>query len=281
MPLRLTESQVAQYRDLGFTAPVRVLSAEEAATHRAELQAYEAKLGRPVTYPEKSKCHLLFNWADAIVHNTALLDALEDLIGPDILLFHFTLQTKEAHRQTYAQWHQDDAYFHLDPAEQVTAWVALSEASELSGALRMIPESHKRGLTDHNDNVDPESIIGRPQEVAGYGPKDGVLVPLQPGEMSLHHTHTLHSSGPNDSDDRRIGLTLSYIPTHVRPTGDIRPSALLMRGRDKYGYYETETRLDPSSSPEARRQAHYRAAGLYYKLSGTSQLSAAAAAAAA
>src|ERR1700744_6317590 len=270
MPLRLTESQVAQYRDLGFTAPVRVLSAEEAATHRAELQAYEAKLGRPVTYPEKSKCHLLFNWADAIVHHPAVLDAVEDVIGPDILLFHFTLQTKEAHRASIAVWHQDDAYFNLAPAEEVTAWVALSEASELSGCMRMIPGSHKIGIAAHADTTAEGSIIRRVQQVAGYGPTDGVLAPLKAGEMSLHHTHTVHSSGPNNSDDRRIGLTLSYIPTYVRPTGNIRPTALLVRGTDKYGYYEPETRMLHTDLPEARRQAHRQAAGLYYDLSKTS-----------
>jgi hypothetical protein len=87
--------------------------------------------------------------------------------------------------------------------------------------------------------------------------------------MSLHHTHTVHSSGPNNSDDRRIGLTLSYIPTHVRPTGSIRPTALLVRGTDKYGHFEKETRLSHADSPEARRRAHHIAAGLYYNLSKT------------
>jgi chlorinating enzyme len=269
MPLRLTEAQVEQYREDGFTAPVRVLSPEEAATHRAELEAYEATIGKPVTYPEKSKCHLLFNWADTIVHHPAVLDAVEDVIGPDILLFHFTLQTKEAHRDTVAHWHQDDAYFHLDPPEQVTAWVALSEASELSGCMRMIPGSHKQGIANHADTSNVNSIIRRAQHVTGYGPNDGMLAPLQAGEMSLHHTHTLHASGPHNSDDRRIGLTLSYIPTYVRPTGDVRPSALLVRGTDKYGFYETETRLRRSDPPETRREAHFRAAGLYYKLSET------------
>jgi non-haem Fe2+, alpha-ketoglutarate-dependent halogenase len=266
VPLRLTETQIAQYRDDGFTAPVQVLSPEEVRRHRAALEAYEAIGGNPLTYPEKSKCHLLFAWADEIVHHPAVLDAVQDVIGPNILLFHFTLQTKEAHRPTFAEWHQDDAYFHLDPAEQVTAWVALSEASELSGCIRMIPGSHKRGLADHYDNPSEENLIRRGQTVSGYAPNDGVAAPLRAGEMSLHHTHTLHASGPNNSDDRRIGLTISYVPTHVRPTLETVPAALLVRGVDHYQHFEPETRLVRELSPEARL-AHHRSAGLYYKLS--------------
>jgi non-heme Fe2+,alpha-ketoglutarate-dependent halogenase len=265
MPLRLTEQQIVQYRNDGFTAPVPVLPKEDVQRHRTALQAYEAIGGKPLTFPEKSKCHLLFAWADEIVHHPAVLDAVQDVIGPDILLFHFTLQTKEAHRATFAEWHQDDAYFHLDPAEQVTAWVALSEASELSGCMRMIPGSHKLGLANHFDNPNEENIIRRGQTVSGYAPNDGVAAPLHAGEMSLHHTHTLHASGPNRSDDRRIGLTLSYIPTHVRPTLETRPAALLVRGVDRYQHFEPETRLVQELSPEARL-AHRRSTGLYNQL---------------
>ncbi len=265
MPLRLTETQVAQYHDDGFTAPIAVLSPQEARRHRTALEAYEAIGGKPLTFPEKSKCHLLFAWADEIVHHPTLLDAVQDVLGPDILLFHFTLQTKEAHRATFAEWHQDDAYFHLDPAAQVTAWVALSESSEQSGCIRIIPGSHKRGLADHFDSPSEENLIRRGQTVGGYAPNDGVAAPLQAGEMSLHHTHTLHASGPNDSDDRRIGLTISYIPTHVRPTSDVVPSGLLVRGVDRYEHYEAEQRLVQELSPEARA-AHRRATGLYNKL---------------
>jgi ectoine hydroxylase-related dioxygenase (phytanoyl-CoA dioxygenase family) len=266
MPLRLTETQVAQYRDEGYTAPVAVLSAEEARRHRAALEAYEAIGGKPLTFPEKSKCYLLFSWADAIVHHPAVLDAVQDVIGPNILLFHFTLQTKEAHSQTFVTWHQDDAYFHLDPGEQVTAWVALSDSTAESGAIRMLPGSHKHGLIDHFDNPSEHNLIRRGQTVDGLRPEDGVLAPLKAGEMSLHHTHTLHASGANDSDDRRIGLTISYVPTHVRPTTGDKPAALLVRGVDHYEHFEKETRLVTELSPEARA-AHRRSTGLYVKLS--------------
>jgi len=268
MPKQLTEAQIAAFAREGYVAPVPVLTTAEVTRHRAALEAFETAQGKPLGFPEKSKCHLLFGWADALVHHPAVLDAVEDLIGPDIMLLHFTLQTKEAHSPTFAEWHQDDAYFHLDPAEEVTAWLALSEASELAGCMRMLPGSHLRGKATHVDRPDAEAIIRRSLAVEGLSPEDGVPAPLKAGEMSIHHTHTLHASGPNRADDRRIGLTLSYIPTRCRPTNGVRPMALLVRGEDRYGFYEREERLVEELSPLAR-QAHRRGVGLFGQISGT------------
>lgn len=264
MPRRLTDDQVAQYREQGFTAPVSVLTDTEVKRYRSEMEDFERSIGKPLTFPEKSKPHLIFGWADAIAHHPAVLDAVEDIIGPDILLFHFTVQTKEAHTPTFAHWHQDDAYFYLDPAEQITAWVPLSEASVQAGCMRMIPGSHKSGLRGHVDQPSADNIIRRGARVMEYGDHDGVAVPVHAGEMSLHHTHTVHSSGANDSDDRRIGLTLSYIPTRVRPTGSLRPTALLVRGVDKYNHFVPEKKLLGELSAEARAE-HARAIDIYQR----------------
>ena len=64
---------------------------------------------------------------------------------------------------------------------------------------------------------------------------DGIAVPLKAGEMSLHHTHTIHFSRPNRSDDRRIGYAVSYLPTHVRPLPEPRTTVLPVRGQDRHG----------------------------------------------
>lgn len=264
MPHSLTKSQVERYQSDGFVAPVSVLSEPEVRRYRSELEAYEASIGHPLAFPEKTKPYLLFEWADAMVHNDTLLDAVEDLIGPDILVYHTTLWTKEPGAETFVIWHQDDAYFHLDPPEQVTAWVALSEASELTGCMRMIPGSHKEGYVDHGDNPHERNIIRRGLGIHGrYGPGDGVSVPLRAGQASLHHTHTAHASSPNRGDDRRIGLGISYVPAHARPSTEPRSSALLVRGADRHGNFHKETRLDPRMGMAERRQLHARANALY------------------
>ena len=262
MPKRLTPAQLEQYHRDGFTGPVPAMSAQEAARYREGLEAYERTLGHALKFPDKSKPYLLFDWADAMVHHPGVLDAVEDVIGPDILVYHTTMWIKEPQVDAFVLWHQDDAYFRLDPPEQVTAWVAMSEASVLAGCMRMVPGSHKLGLLPHTDEPDPRSLVRKGLHVDGYADDAGTLVPLKPGELSLHNTHTLHASGPNRSSDRRLGLGISYIPAHAKPMTEPRSSALLVRGTDRYRYFHKEQRLRTPLSAEARA-AHARAYDLY------------------
>lgn len=263
MPKRLTGQQVQKYRDDGFVGSIPVLSPEEVRKYRASLEDYERQISKPLGFPEKSKPYLLFDWADAIVHHPAVLDAVEDVIGPDILVYHTTLWTKEPGAGTYVVWHQDDAYFQLDPPEQVTAWVALTEASVEAGCMRMVPGSHKLGYLPHGDNPTEKNIIRRGMGIHGrFGDDDGDYVPLHAGELSLHNTHTAHASNPNKSGDRRIGLGISYVPAHAKPKTEPRSSALLVRGHDKYQHFYKEERLRNPLSAEARL-AHANAYRLY------------------
>lgn len=264
MPKRLTPGQVQQYRDKGYVTPVPVLSPEEVREFRAGLEDFERRSGKTLDFPERSKTHLLFDWADKIAHHPAVLDAVEDVIGPDILLYHLTMHIKEPGTDAIIVWHQDDDYFHLSPAEHVTAWVALSDATEEAGCMRMIPGAFREGPLPHIEDPQPNHLIRRGKGIFGrFGEDDGELVPVPAGCLSLHHTHTPHCSGPNRAADRRIGVGLSYIPAHVKPLTEPVNSALLVRGVDRYGYYHKEERLaSPSESAEARR-AHERAYKLY------------------
>lgn len=252
MGKRLSEAQIAQYDRDGFVPAIDVLTPAEVARHRADLQAFEAAQGKPLDFPEKSKSYLLFDWADALVHHPAVLDAVEDLIGPDILVYHSTMWIKEAQSDAFVLWHQDGAHFHLDPALHVTAWVALSDASEQAGCMRMIPGSHRLGWLDHFDAPSKNNMIRRGQGLSGFADDAGVAVPVLAGQMSLHHTMTVHASGPNRASDRRMGYGISYIPASVRPTGHAIPGALLVRGEDRFGHFQPETRLAKALTQEAR-----------------------------
>ncbi len=260
MPKKLTEAQARQYRSDGFTGPVPVLTPKEVARFRAGLEDFERRDGKRLTFPERSKSHLLFDWADAIVHHPAVLDAVEDLIGPDILCYHLTMHIKEPDTDAVIIWHQDDDYFHLSPAEHVTAWVALSDATEAAGCMRMVPGVYREGALPHIEDPQPNHLIRRGKGIFGrFNDDDGVLVPVPAGAMSLHHTHTPHCSGPNRSNDRRIGVGVSYIPAHVKPMTEPVNSALLVRGQDRYGYYHREERLASASESVVARAAHAQA----------------------
>ena len=263
MSKMLTADQIASYRRDGYVAPVPVLNESEVAEYRRGLEDFERRDGAALDFPERSKSHLLFDWADAIVHHPNVLDAVEDLLGPDLLCYHLTMHIKEPRSEAIIIWHQDDDYFHLSPAEHVTAWVALSDATAESGCMRMAPGVCHEGLLPHTEDPQPNHLIRRGKGIFGRFADDaGELVPVPAGHMSLHHTHTPHASGPNRSNDRRIGVGISYIPAHVRPTTQPVSSALLGRGEDRYGHFHAETRLkDPES--EAARTAHAQAYAQY------------------
>ena len=250
----LTSDQVERYARDGFVHPVAVLSRDEVRELRRELEDWERTRCAPIDFPEKSKSYLLFDWADQLVHHPKVLDAVEDLIGPDILVYHSTLFLKEAHTGAFVRWHQDSTYFYLEPHLHVTAWVALSEASVLSGCMRALPGSHRWGAFAHDDKPGPMNMIRRGQGISGrFDGEAGTLMPVAAGEMSLHHTDLVHASGANDSGDRRIGYAISYIPAHVRPAGAVRPHALCVRGRD-HGHFVPERRLRSALSAEDRQQ---------------------------
>lgn len=265
MGKRLSDLEVARYRRDGFLAPVDALSAEQVTRLRDQLEQTETAQGKTLDFPERSKTHLLFEWADSIVHDSNVLDAVEDLIGPDILLYHLTIHTKEANSDAIIVWHQDDDYFRLQPAEHVTAWVALSDATEQAGCMRMIPGSHREGLLLHEERPDDNHLIRAGKGIFDRFDNDaGVPVPVAAGQMSLHHTHMVHSSGPNRSSDRRIGVGASYIPAHVAPTKTPPSSALLVRGEDKFQHFVPEFRLHDERSPDPRA-AHSKAYEHYMK----------------
>jgi ectoine hydroxylase-related dioxygenase (phytanoyl-CoA dioxygenase family) len=132
-------------------------------------------------------------------------------------VFTSTWFIKEPGSAAIAAWHQDATYFGLRPHRHVTAWVALTDATAENGCMEFLPGSHERGQLPHTAGVVASSVNRARQAVDGaVDDAPAVHAPLRAGEFSLHHTLTLHRSQPNRSRDRRIGLGISYIPTHVR-----------------------------------------------------------------
>ena len=242
----LTNAQIAQYHAEGFLFPFAAFPPERAAAYRREVErtcAEDARGGAatPGSTSYRVKPYLLFLWAAALVREPAVLDAVEDLIGPDILVFHTTMWWKRAGSPNRVPWHQDGTYFGLAPFEHVTAWIALSPSDEGTGCVRIVPRSHRAGQLPHADRADPDLMLSRGQTLAVPVEADkAVPILLAPGQFSLHHTMAMHSSDPNAGDDDRIGIGVSYIPTRVRHVGPTRMSATLVRGEDRHGHFDPE-----------------------------------------
>lgn len=240
--MHLTQDQVNLYQRDGFLFPLRVLSAAQAAHYRKCLEAYEAQAGHPLQGNHRHKTHLLFTWADELVHNSAILDAVADIIGPDILCWSSSFFIKEADHRGFVSWHQDSTYWGLDPSDVITAWVALTDATQENGYMQFIPGSHTIDQLPHLDTFHRDNLLSRGQEIAVEVDKSkAVGVGLRAGEMSLHHIKLVHGSEPNRSGDRRIGIAIRYIPTYVRQT-KLRDSAILVRGVDDFHHFDYEAR---------------------------------------
>ncbi|HEX3884520.1 MAG TPA: phytanoyl-CoA dioxygenase family protein [Stellaceae bacterium] len=253
MGKRLTEAQIAQYRRDGFIFPIEAFSREEALGFRDRLEGFERAEGRKFGKGHNFKPHLLFPWVDALVRHPAVLDPVEDLIGPDIRLFHFTIWPKSAGDPAYVSWHQDSTYFGLEPAAHVTAWVALTDAPAEAGCMEVLPGTHRRGQLHHGQFEQADNMLSRGQTLTvDFDRRDSVFMALKAGQMSLHHTHLIHRSGPNASSDRRIGFGISYIPTSVTCRSPVRQTAALVRGADRYGHFDDERRPLADFGPEER-----------------------------
>ena len=247
----LSDAALRQYREQGYYAPLRVLSSDEAAGLRASLETFEGGAG-PLAGKLRHKSHLLFTWLNNLVRHPRILDAVEDVIGPDILCWGSSFFIKEPHNPGFVSWHQDSTYWGLDPADVITAWVAFSDSTAANGAMRVIPASHTMDQVPHRDTFRPENLLSRGQEImVDVDPGKAVMLELAAGEMSLHHVRLIHGSDPNPSGDRRIGFAIRYIPTCVRQVAGTHDSATLVRGVDRFGHFVPEQRPDADMSAAA------------------------------
>ena len=237
-----------RYDKDGYISGVPLLSTDEALSHRKALEEAEAQIG-PLHYV--SKVHTIHTSPWQLATLPSVLDIVQALIGPDILLYNVTYIIKEPHSTSHVSWHQDLTYWGLSHDDQVSMWLALSEADETSGCMQMIPGSHTKGVFQHHATDDDSNVLLQGQTVNDVDEAQAVLAPLRPGEASFHHGWTLHNSMPNRSDDRRIGLNVQYVAAHVRQTKHDADTAILVRGEDKYKHYEYDLPAASDLDPDA------------------------------
>ena len=242
------QSVVEHYRRDGFVAPLRIVDAAEAADHRRRLEVAEADVG-PLNY--QAKVHTILRSPLELATHPRVLDIVEALIGPNILLWTSTYIIKEPHDPAHVSWHQDLTYWGLSGADQVSMWLALSPANRANGCLRLVPGSHLAGRQRHRITESESNLLFQGQTVDGVAESRALYCTLEPGQASFHHGWTLHSSLPNRSDERRIGLNAQYVATHIRQTKHDRDTAMLVRGVDDFGHFGADVPARGDLEPEA------------------------------
>ncbi|MCG8548408.1 MAG: phytanoyl-CoA dioxygenase family protein [Alphaproteobacteria bacterium] len=248
----LTDTALEQYREEGYFTPITVLDAAEVAACRDKLEMFEATQGGSLKPVQRSKSHLLFKWVDDLIRDPRIADPMEQILGPDILCWNTLFWIKEAHAPSFVTWHQDINYWGLAEGDVVSAWLAFSPATEESGCMRVLPRSHTGATMTHEDRHADGNMLTRGQEIAdAIDERTAVHMPLRPGEMSIHDVRLAHASGPNGSDNRRIGLSMHFMPTKARQSAGAWDSAALVRGADRYGHFHLTPRLSQDFDPPA------------------------------
>jgi non-heme Fe2+,alpha-ketoglutarate-dependent halogenase len=247
----LSDAQVKAYRERGYHFPVPVFAGDQMVRMYDRFRATEAKVGGRLEGRMNQKPHLLFPWLNELVRHKAILDAVESVLGPNILCWSAQFFMKQPGDRTFVSWHQDATYWGLSRPDVVTAWVAFTPSVPLSGCMRVIPGTHRSQL-QHTDTFKDNNLLSRGQEIAvQVDENQAVDIVLQPGEMSLHHVLIAHGSEPNNAPHPRIGFAIRYLPTDVRQIAGEADSATLVRGVDTYNYFEPELPPEDDLHPAA------------------------------
>ena len=193
----------------------------------------------------------MFPWLNDVIRSEGLLDAVEDLLGPDLFCLSTGFRIKEPGTRDFVGWHQDQFYLHYEPFWVITV-IAFTECTEENGCPKVVPRSHKGPILDHEDTDDPDSMLTQGQRISE--PFDGasaVPIELKPGEALIFAPKMIHGSAPNRSTKRRITGVMDYCPAHAQRQGRWA-SATLVRGVDAYGHFEHEPRPADDFGPDAR-----------------------------
>ena len=234
----LTAEQLNHYKNKGYISPVSALSSSEAKEISDEIEKIEKEWPGALEGINRNYIHLISPIFNKVCLNKNILDAVESVIGKNILICGTTLFIKNPNEKGFVSFHQDAKYIGLEPHNWVTVWLAVTDANEHNGCMRMLPGSHKENLKNHEQKFDENNLLTRGQTITGVPLNKTEPVILKAGQISLHHPLVVHGSGINKSNDRRIGFVIqSYIGTNVKQVLG-KNSVQLARGIDKFNFHE-------------------------------------------
>ena len=234
----LTRAQRDRYRETGLLCPIDALEPPEARRYRTAYFRVATAFGGAPKAVQMSEIHRFYQWAWELATHRKVLDAVECVLGRDILLWSASVFPKPARDSGYVSMHQDGTYWGLDGGEVTTAWIALTDSTRANGCMRLLPGSHRMAIQPHADTFAEDNLLTRGQEVqVPYDEGEVVDIELRAGQMSLHHVRAIHGSHANRSDTPRIGFAARFVTPDAKPL--LRgQTAALVRGRDCFGNWD-------------------------------------------
>ena len=264
---KLSSNQLQEYNDNGYVAPIEVLTKAEAFEIRKEIENIETKWPDELKGAGRNYVHMICPILDEVCHNSKMLDAVESIIGKNILICGTTLFIKNPYEKGFVSFHQDATYIGLEPHNWVTAWLAITDANEENGCMRMWSGSHKDNIKHHEQKYDEGNLLTRGQTVENVPLDETTPLVLKAGQMSLHHPTIVHGSGLNKTNDRRIGFVVqSYIGSNVNQVLG-KMYVQQARGDDTFKYHQHTKRpssLMNSKDIEIRKKANDDLQRIFY-----------------
>jgi non-heme Fe2+,alpha-ketoglutarate-dependent halogenase len=263
---KLSAEEQESYAENGYLHPIRVFGDTETAEFRRQFDDYTAQnkdlLSKMIPRERRAVyglTHLMLPWVYQIASHPRVLDAVEAAIGPNILVWGSDWFVKFARDPAFISWHQDGAYWGLNPPKVTTAWIALSPSTLENGCMQVMPGTQKMQLPQR-ETYALDNALSRGQEIAlEVDESKAVALTLDAGDMSLHHIGIAHGSKANSSDQPRIGIAVRYIAPEVVQKGVERQMVQLVRGKDEYGNFEiVAPPADALSAAEVRKEADRR-----------------------
>ena len=242
----VTPEQVERYRRDGVLCPLPVLDAGKVAAYRAALEELEQRLADPKRIPHP---HFAFRWAWDLATHPAVLDAVESILGPDLLIQSTMVLTKPAGDPGVVSWHQDGTRSGVHRAPNTTAWIALWDSTPENGCVRVVPGSHHNAILPHVQSSAEHDMRFNSDEVAvEVDEAQAMDVALRAGEMSLHHSNIIHSSKANGSAKRRTGFIVRFVtPALETSNGPV----LRARGREDCSHLTVLAEPPPADGLDA------------------------------
>jgi ectoine hydroxylase-related dioxygenase (phytanoyl-CoA dioxygenase family) len=236
-----TTSPADLYQKEGYLTGIPIMNPAQAMHYRQAFDALEERVGREQAQVGLVDWHFKEQFIWELATHPKILDEVEAVIGPNILLLatHFFCKYGDGeHQEKFVAWHQDVTFWGLEPPFAITAWYAVDDADQENGCMRVIPGTHVNGIIEHGKAQQVGNLLSINQEVS-VTPEDEARaadIVLKAGEISLHDGTLIHGSLPNTSNRRRCGLTLRYVPPHVKQAEinsmGSRWQAILVRGED-------------------------------------------------
>jgi len=263
----LSPDQIKQYQDKGYLAPIEALTKDKSNEVKEEIEFIEKKWPNELKGLGRNYVHLISPIFDKVVHNSKILDAVENIIGKNILVGGTTLFIKDPDKKGFVSFHQDAKYIGFEPHNWVTAWLAITDSNEENGCMRMYSGTHKEDLRAHNEKFNEGNLLTRGQTVENVPIEKTEPVILKAGQMSLHHPKIVHGSGVNRSNKRRIGFVIqSYIGTNVEQViGKVYVQQA--RGEDTFNYHnhvERPTSTMGEKNINIRKMAMEELSNIFY-----------------